>query len=310
MKTAFLTLILSTLPLVESAGQDTYHFLRNDIPPRTAALGGSFASMEGDPNSLFVNPAALTTVEGRKLAVSYMDHLLDIHAGTITFTLPESPMGFLAVGVMYYHYGSFDQTDPSAHSFGTFSASDLAVSVGTAYTIAENLSVGGSLKFIHSSISEYQSEAAAADIGGLYRIPGERISIGISLLHAGAQLSSYAGSNESLPTDLKIGITKRPEHLPVFLNLNFHGLNDSAVPFSDRLKQFSFGAEFEMSTTLQLRMGFNNRVRRDLRLGTGAGLAGFSFGAGIEVSSIHFDYAFNSYGSIGGLHRLGLSAIL
>jgi len=291
-----------------ATGQDVFQFLRNDVSPRVAALGGAFASMQGDPNSLFVNPGALTTIPDRRFSVSYLDHLLDISAGSVALTLPETPLGMISVGVLFLHYGSFERTDQASNAYGSFTASDLAFSVGTAVTVEEYLSIGGAIKFIHSSLGDFRSEAVAADIGAFYLIPEERISIGVSLLHLGSQLSTYAGSRESLPTDLRVGITKRPEHLPVLININLHGLNESDRPFGDRLKQFSFGAEFEMSTSFRLRLGFNNRIRQDVRLGSSAGLAGFSVGTGIEIGSYRLDYAFNSYGAIGGLHRLGISS--
>ncbi len=290
--------------------QDAYAFLRTDVSPRIAAMGGAFTSMQGDPNSLFMNPAALGSVEGRRLSVSYMDHLMDINAGSIALSLPETPVGPLTAGVQFVHYGTFDQTDQSANVYGTFTASDLAVSVGRSFRLDDRLSVGAAVKIISSSLGEYRSQAVAADLGASYVIPEEQLSIGLSLLHFGTQLSTYAGSSESLPTDLRLGITKRPEHLPVFLNLNFHGLNDPDLPILERFRQFSLGAEFDMSSALRLRLGFNNRVRQDLRMGSSAGLAGFSVGAGVLISSYQIDYGFNSYGSIGGLHRIGISACL
>jgi len=304
-------LVIVTLAIALSAdgrSQETYRFLRTDISPRVAAMGGAFVSMQGDPNSLFVNPAALSSIQDDRLSFSYMDHLLDINAGSVSLTLTESPIGLLGLGIVYMHYGSFEQTDQAANQYGTFTASDLAISAATSRTIEENLSLGVALKFIHSSLGDFRSQAVAADLGAIYTIPEERIGIGIALQHAGFQLSTYAGTREPLPTDLRIGITKRPEHLPVQLNFNIHGLNETDRSLWERLRQFSFGAEFEMSSSLRLRLGLNNRVRRDLKLGTSSGLAGFSIGVGFGVSRYLFDYAFNSYGSVGGLHRLGINA--
>jgi len=299
---------LTVLTAALGHAQNAFPFLRNDVSPRIAALGGAFASMPEDPNSIFVNPGALTTVPERRFALSYMDHLLDINAGSFAVTLPETPIGRLTVGVLYIHYGSFEQTDQAANQYGTFTAADMAFSGGTAYDVVDRVSVGGAVKFIHSALGDYRSEAAAADVGAFYAIPEERLSFGISLMHIGAQLSTYAGRTETLPMDLRIGVTKRPEHLPVLLNLNFQGLNDPDRSISERLKQFSFGAEFDMSTSLRLRIGYNNRIRRDMQLGTSAGLAGFSAGTGIDIAGYRIDYAYNSYGAVGGLHRLGLSA--
>ena len=40
-----------------------FSFLRNDVSPRAAGLAGSFVTVTGDPNSIFYNPAALSTLE-------------------------------------------------------------------------------------------------------------------------------------------------------------------------------------------------------------------------------------------------------
>jgi hypothetical protein len=189
---------------------------------------------------------------------------------------------------------------------GEFGARDIALVAGVGRSVDEYVSVGANLKYITSTLAEYSSSAVALDLGLLYRIPDENITIGASLLNLGSQLRPYAGIRENLPTDFKVGITKRPEHLPVYLNLNFHHLNENAAQFTDRLSAFSFGAEFLLSETVRLRGGYSNELRKELKLGTSAGLAGFSFGGGILVNEYQIDYAFNSYGRIGALHRFSI----
>ncbi|MCU0452611.1 MAG: type IX secretion system protein PorQ [Bacteroidetes bacterium] len=287
--------------------QSTYQFLRHDIPARTAALGGAFLAMQDDPNLLFVNPAGLATVSSRQVSIGYLDHLLDISAGSIAFATEWDGIGPVAIGAQFYHYGSFDRTDALLNTSGTFSAVDLALSAGLAHEVAPNLSVGGALTFIHASIADYRSTGVAVDAGVLYRIPEERLAIGASILHAGAQLSTFNGVREDLPLDVRVGVSKRPEHLPVFLNLNLHRLQEDAESIGERFQRFSAGAEFELSPSLRLRLGYNNQLRKELRLGSSAGLAGFSGGFGVTVAGYLVDYAFNSYGSIGGLHRISVA---
>lgn len=296
--------------LSSSAVGQTFQFLQTDVNARVAAMGGSFVSMQNDPHLLFINPAGLTTLDGARASASYLDHLLDINAGSFVYFTDRTPLGPLVFGLTYYHYGSFDQTDALLNTSGTFTASDVAVSVGTAYEVAPQTSVGGAFKFIHSSIADYRSSALAFDLGFLYTVPEERFAVGVAVLHAGLQMSTFNGVRESLPLDVRIGVTKRPEHLPVHLNLNFHRLQESGLSVQDRLRQFSVGAEFDLSASVRLRLGFNNQLRKDLPLGTSAGLAGFSGGLGITVSEYFLDYAYNSYGGIGGLHRLSISASL
>ncbi|MBI3787839.1 MAG: hypothetical protein HY276_06220, partial [Ignavibacteriales bacterium] len=121
-----------------------------------------------------------------------------------------------------------------------------------------------------------------------------------------AQINPYLDTKESLPLDIKIGITKRPEHLPVLLNLNFHKLNESQDNFFQRFSSFSIGAEFLMSESVRLRVGYNNEQRKELKLNSSTGLAGISLGGGILINDYIVDYAFNSYGKIGGLHRISI----
>jgi hypothetical protein len=41
-----------------------------------------------------------------------------------------------------------------------------------------------------------------------------------------------------------------------------------------------------------------------MKIGTSAGMAGFSFGGGIVLESIRFDYGYTSLGKIGSLNRV------
>ncbi len=307
-------ILFATLLVFHSAGlgngKGTYSFLRNDVGARAAGLNGSFVSMTNDPNSLFYNPAALATITQPRGSVGFLKHLLDVNGGHISYAHSLEGIGTIVGGIIFLDYGSFTETDESMNVLGTFGARDLAFVVGVGRSIDEVTSVGVNAKLIYSSIANTSSFAVALDAGVLYQIPAENITLGASILTLGTQVNAYQQTKESLPLDLKIGITKRPEHLPVLLNLNFHKLNESQDDFLQRFSSFSFGAEFLMSESVRLRVGYNNEQRKELKLGTSAGLAGISLGGGILFGEYVLDYAFNSYGKIGGLHRISLGMSL
>ncbi|TSA21272.1 hypothetical protein D4R75_06370 [bacterium] len=288
----------------------TYSFLRNDVGARAAGLNGSFVSMTNDPNLLFYNPGALTTLTQSKGSAGFLKHLMDVNGGYLSYTRDFEGIGTVAGGIIYVDYGSFNETDESMNTLGTFGARDLAVVVGVGRSIDDVTSVGLNVKLIYSSIAEFKSSGLAIDAGILYQIPSQNITIGASVLTLGTQLKSYSGIKESLPLDVNIGITKRPEHLPVLLNFNFHRLTDKQDKVLDHFSAFSFGAEFLMSESVRLRVGYNNHQRKELKLGTSAGLAGISLGGGILLGEYVFDYAFNSYGKIGSLHRISVGMSL
>lgn len=308
MKIRLVAPVVLMLLLQQCFAQDTgtYAFLRSDVSARAAALNGSFVSMTADPNVLFYNPASLITISSPKVSLGFFKNLLDVNSGNLVYAQEVQGLGNIGVGINYVDYGSFTRTDVSQNDLGSFSASELAIIAGYGLALDDQSSIGGNVKYIHSSIAEYSSTALAVDIGYLYQVPSQNITVGGSILNLGSQLTEYGSTQESLPLDVVIGITKRPEHLPVLLNLNFHKLNEQRSHFLDRLSYFTFGAEFLMSESVRLRVGYNNEQHKDLRLGTTAGLSGFSIGAGFIINEYLIDYAFNSYGKIGGLHRISL----
>ena len=296
--------LVSAMTFAQDRG--TFSFLRNEVGARAAGLNGSFASMTNDPNLIFYNPGALTTLSQPRASAGFLKHLLDVNGGYLSYARSVDGIGTVGGGIIYVDYGSFNQTDESMNILGTFGARDIALVMGVGHSIDEVTSVGVNLKLIYSSIAEFKSSGLAIDAGILYQIPSENITIGASVLTLGTQLRSYNGTKESLPLDVKIGITKRPEHLPVLLNFDFHRLTDKQDKALDHLSSFSFGAEFLMSESVRLRVGYNNQQRKDLKLGTSPGLAGMSLGGGILLGEYVIDYAFNSYGKIGGLHRISV----
>jgi hypothetical protein len=274
-------------------------------------MAGSFAAVLNDPNSIFYNPAALGTIEAPTGSLGFFKHLLDINVGYVSYSQPlEEDMGWLGSGAIYSNYGSFAETDDLGNVLGTFSASDLAFMVGYANELERNLYYGVNVKFIYSSIAGYKSTALAGDVGLFYNIPGSRVTLGASIRNVGVQLSSYISTKEDLPLDVLVGGSIVPRGLPLLLNVTVHKLNENTESFADRFRAFSVGGEFTLSTVLQVRFGYNNEQRKDLKIGTSSGLAGFSGGIGITVREYRVDYSLSSLGKIGNLHRISIATTL
>jgi hypothetical protein len=87
-------------------------------------------------------------------------------------------------------------------------------------------------------------------------------------------------------------------------------LNENTDSFGDRFRAFSVGGEFTLSKVIQFRFGYNNEQRKDLKIGTSSGLAGFSGGIGITVREYKVDYSLSSLGKIGNLHRISIATTL
>ncbi len=290
--------------------QTTFAFLRLDESPRAAALAGSFVANNDDPNVIFYNPAGINYLKSRPISFSFVKHVLDINSASIAYSQKiKNLSGRFSAGIQYINYGSFQGADPFGTKTGKFGAGELAATIGYGNELDKNFYYGVNIKFIFSSIEKRSSIAFATDLGLHYSIPEQRWNFGFSILNLGSQLTQYYSTKESLPLDVRIGFSKTLAHVPFTFFASLNKLNESYKNLSDRLKQFTVGGEFKMSKVIKLRFGYDNEKRKELKVGNTAGLAGFNVGVGIFVKNYNIDYAFSSMGSIGALHRIGISTV-
>lgn len=290
-----------------SQSNSTYNFLKLDVDSRSSALAGTFVSADNDVNTIYYNPAGLATLTNKQASVGFFKYLLDINSGNAAYSQKYKNLGYFGAGIRFINYGTFDRYDESFNNTGTFTANDLALSLGYANKYKDNFYYGANLKLIYSSIESYNSFATAVDLGFMYRIPEQYFNAGISLLNLGTQLKTYSGTKESLPLDLRIGASKRLEYLPLTFSFSFNNLTVEKDKFLDRFKNITLGGEFVLNEYVNLRFGYNNQLRQNLKTGSSIGIGGFSAGLGFNFQEKYrLDYAFNSMGNIGALHRINL----
>ncbi|MCL5030470.1 MAG: type IX secretion system protein PorQ [Bacteroidetes bacterium] len=309
--TSFIILAVLLFTFDNSFGQEsTYQFLKLDMSARAASLAGSFVSNNDDPDVIFYNPAGLELLEKNPVSFSFVKHLLDINLASLSYSTVISNVGRFGGAIQYINYGTFTQADEFGNKTGEYGAGEFALTLGYANLLDNNFAYGVNVKLIYSKIADRSSSAAAFDVGLHYSIPSNLTDIGFSILNVGTQMSTYYSTKEDLPLDIVFGVSKRMEHVPLRLSLDFHNLNEQQDNFFQKFKSFSVGAEFYLSRVLSLRFGYNNQMRNDLTIGQSAGLAGFDVGLGANVSNYRFDYGFSSLGMIGAIHRISVSTNL
>ncbi len=301
-----LTIILSSNLFSQSA----FEFLKLDASARSASLGGAFTSNIDDPNVIFYNPASINYVEPDKISFGFLKHLLDVNSGYLSYTPQIKGIGKLGLGLIYTNYGDFEVLDESGYSQGQFTANDLGLILNYSDLIRNNLSYGVNVRLLYSSIHNLNSFAIAGDFGLIYYIPEKQFSAGLSVLNLGKQLDAYYTFKEKLPLDVRFGISKKLEHTPFRIYLEFVKLNEDKNSFFSRFNNFILGGEVFVSSALTLRFGFNNEKRKELKVGTTTGTEGFNIGMGLNISNYRFDYGLSSFGKIGSLHRINITTSL
>lgn len=297
-----LSLFTTSFTLAEGrAGTTGFELFRTDGFARSSALGGSQVSVSGGLHALFSNPAGLADISERTGSLGYFKHVLDMNSGNLAYAHPIQRTGTVAIGITYFDYGDFDETDVNGAQIGTFGASDIQITAAGARELKPGVLGGVSLKFLTSNIDGYIASALAADIGAVYHTAYEGWDVGGGVFNLGFATSAYLKERDDLPTTYKLGLSVPLQHLPV--RFSFGGEYTGAEGVRG-----AGGLELTFTKFLQGRIGYNT-IGIDQRVGLDRDvLAGFSGGLGINVRNLAVDYSLSSYGEIGFLNRFTLTS--
>ncbi len=306
---------------VDSAAQADritgFSFLRLDPSARGSAMAGSFAAIyDDDINSFFYNPSLLNESMSGTVSLSYLNHVADINAGFLSYGRHIEGAGTFAAGVRFLSWGSFERANEFGETDGSFSAGDIAVSIGGARPYGQRMRYGANLHLVYSSIESYSASALAVDLGGAYVIPESDFVASLVLSNAGVTLSSFGESSDDLPFDLRASVSKKLAHLPLMLSLTAFDLQNIGDPPGDAsgvgalFQYLVLAGELQFSPSFRVRLGYNHRKHESLKQKSRLDLAGLGIGAGIMIRKIRFDYSYSSWSSLGGLNQLTIATRL
>ena len=199
-------------------GESTYQFLNLETSAKNAALGGKLVSdIQSDPIAGLFNPAAINAKMDKNYSLNYVNYLADISYGSAAAAFQiKDTQKVLHFGVIYADYGTFDGFDLSGNPTGDFKASETAISVGYATPIPHsNFRFGGNIKVISSKLEQYTSFGIAGDLGLIYNNENRKLTVGLTVRNIGAQITTFAEMNESLPLEINLGISKTLEKAPL-----------------------------------------------------------------------------------------------
>jgi hypothetical protein len=328
----------SASPLsAQIGGENTYDFLDLPASARLTGLGGNgIATVDDDIALAFQNPAVLNaSMHGQMtlqnafwFAKTNLSHLAyAYHVDTIRTT-------FFG-GLQFADYGKFVAADAVGNQQGEFRANEYAFHVGAGRHLGGRTSVGATLKFIGSRLESYHSFGLALDLAATYHDTAKRVVVSAVLRNVGAQLSTYAGKREPLPTDLQIGFSKRLRYLPFRFSIVAHHLTQWNIRYDDPnapqptsvlggeppaekpfaefvdnfFRHFVFSGEFLLGKreNLRIRFGYNHLRRAELTVPDTRSMGGISFGFGLKIKKFRIDYGFAGYHLGGSANHLGLS---
>jgi hypothetical protein len=323
MKRAILASVLLVSIVATSVGQKSsqhaFQFLNLAASPRVAAIGGSFLPLADNDLMLALhNPALINADMHQHIGFTFLDHYAGISAGNVVYGRNFEKYGSFLGGIRFMHYGTFQRTDPTGMEQGSFTASDLALTVGWGRALYPRLRLGADLNIILSNYDVWSSFAIAANVSGHYSSESGLFQASMLIRNAGRQIDRYAEEREELPFDIAAGISQKLQHAPirffVLLNTLHHWdltyedpLNPSftidpitgekqqpgeVASFLDKaMRHVIAGIELMPGELIRLRLGYDYRTRQEAGVRSQMGMVGFSWGLGLKLGKYQFDFS-------------------
>ncbi len=298
----------------QRAGLATFSFLKNDMNPRSAALGGASVAINSAGYATFSNPAFAADLKG--INTTFSNNLVGagVYQGYLSVVYPDAnnvaayglSVNFLTSGAMEVR--TEFQPDGTGQEI-------QASTVGVGFTYSKRLSdmfaFGTTLRYINESLAEYKNNTFTIDLGFAYQTDWKDLSFAVMLQNF--------GGNSTLKGDyLEVDFNRSGIPLESYVSASVFRLGASFVPIkreqysiafdfelqhpSDNAENFRFGAEFEYMNLFFFRAGYQLNV-----LDHSWPVFGVGVKTHVGVHSLKFDYAAVPTNHLGFQHTLGLS---
>ena len=318
MRTVLLILLYFVGFTFVKAQNSSSSYTALDLPlsARHAILNEPVSLYSNDIESGIFNPAMLNVKMENQLSLNFVDYFSDINFVSVAYAFAFNDFGTIGISVKSIGYGEFEETDFTSQSLGYFVANEKIFTFGLGKELAERWSVGANVKTLFSNFYDYQSIAIASDLAVAYKKEDKNFSMALIARNYGKQISTYTSTSETLPFQLDFGLSKRLEHLPFLITINYKNiqkwdltsiyessnnyLNQNTgyekIIFTNKLfRHIDFGGELSIGKHIQLRIGYNPKLRQELKVNSFLGMVGFSWGIGIKISNFIINYGRSTY---------------
>ena len=329
MKSLALLLCVAALGLhaQTKTGTTIGQFTLIDAGARSAAMGGAGVTSSSEAMASFCNPGALGALEKSDLQFTYNQWLAGIAVSNAIAAVRIGSIGTVSVAVTNLSSGDIPVTTVE-QPLGTgeqYNVSDLLIGIGWGMAVTDRFSFGIQVNYVSERIWHSSLTVFGMNIGTIYKLSPDGLCIGASLVNFGTKgrfdgtdlRVSYNedpiryGDNSTLPATLNTDYFTLPIVFRVGLGypLVLDGANKltlavDAIHSSDNAESVNMGAEWAFQSVLFLRVGYQSLFVKDSEVGLTAGGGVQWDGLGYDL---RLDYAWASFGRLGGIHRVTLA---
>jgi len=249
-------------------------FEKKEVGASSFALGNAAVGIDQYLFALYYNPAALPTEHKFQMAFSYQNYFgigeLNAVDLMIIFNLAGHPFSF------------------AINRFGNRQYQEVQFTAASRYEIVENCAIGISVQSYVLSIQHYgQALAWGINFSALYKLRPD-LSIGALVTNLNQPVISEA--REKLPQTMSLGFCYYP--VPDLM-MSFEFFQDMRFD-----QEYRAGCSYNVISFLTIRAGIEDQLNI------------YSYGLGVNINWINFDYTLRNHPVLGISHLITLSLVL
>ena len=305
--------------------------LINPWAQSSGMAGANTASSRGI-ESVFLNVAGLTGIEGTELIFSHASWFADISINAFGFGTTVGDAGVMSLSIMSLDFGDIERTtyDNPDGGIGTFSPQFMNIALSYAKKFTYNMSAGLTIKMISESAAELSANGIALDAGVHYETGDKsQAKFGITLKNIGPRMAFNGDGDDVTVTgengyDMTMEIRSASFELPSLLNIggsyDFYWYSDmwrltvseTFVSNSFSKDQFLTGVEISFKEMISLRggYGYESGIFDDFDDGRTTAFKGLSAGFSVNLpisddTNFGLDYSYRPADPLQSVHTFG-----
>ncbi|MCH8494580.1 MAG: PorV/PorQ family protein [Balneolales bacterium] len=299
-------------------------FLEIGVGARGVGMGETIVASTDDVSSLYWNPSGITQLPGGQATFHHTSWIAGTSLNYAAFAFNVPNIAHIGAQIYIFDSGEMEVTD-IIFPDGTgenFKVQDIMIGLTAARQLTNNFSIGGSVKYIQSTIWRMSASTIGLDLGMQYDTPLNNLRIGFNISNFGGEMlltgdntlkridldPNSSGNNDGLLANLAL----RSWDIPLTFRLGmgytvfetsmhrFLVVADALYPNSND-PYLNVGAEYGFNNLLFLRGGLSQLLLDDAE-----GMLRLGFGINV-MDRIQADFAWSDRGLLGSTNMVGIS---
>jgi hypothetical protein len=278
IKTLFILILFTSTVFAQSAGNTGLSFLKFGFGARNIAMGDAGASASNDLSALYYNPSRLTLIEMNEAMFMHSSWIQDVTSENLgikwnMFGLPW------AVGLNYTSVSDIEIRTRPGEPDTKFNANYFYGSLSTGFYVWQELSFGGTIKYLFEGLLSDEATGWGFDFGLNYNLPIKGLTVSTVIKNLGS-MNTLRNEETKLPTDFRLGSAYN--FGVESAKLDFVTVAELQTYLDTDDIHFNLGGDVIYDELLALRVGYQS----------GFEARGFTAGFGLMWGNLRFDYAY------------------